>query len=119
MCKDLNLVHTDAQGNRMLIAQLDDEHLLNIIAMHIRKIVALRQASENENIVSRFDRALYNLQELNPEVAASQAAQRVSILMPYIMEAYLRELMDFVIPLRKALGRAEDFTLLPKYIEGE
>ena len=104
--------HKTADGLTPII-MLEDSHLLNIIRMHLRSIenarLLLEQKDKPLNTVASV---LYrNQPQIDPSQVISKAHET---LMPYIMEATMRDLSsDFILQMRIAYG----FTPQQKVIE--
>ncbi len=101
----MNMIHTDKEGNRMLIAEMNDKHLVNTINFQIRRLKSLRNASTIGDKVSKFDQVLYGIDDLDEGRAAHHFKDQLVCLSPYIIEAYVRGLDESAIALGEALGR--------------
>lgn len=84
--------HTTRTGERLPIAAMSDEHLLNLIAMFCAKMTAARAAAETQSELSPFERRLYGVDDLSPTDAADIVREGMARLAPYVLEAALRGL---------------------------
>lgn len=100
-------IHTDSKGNTMLIAQMDDRHLINTINQKLR-LFAEAKAALGINISTTDPLISILAPQLSTERLQRQAKQRIQdiheSIQPYILEASLRGL-GITVQLQKAYGR--------------
>lgn len=101
---DIPMHHTTRTGERLPIAAMTNEHLLNLIAMLCTKMAAARAAAETQSELSAFERRLYGIADLSPVDAADIVREGMARLAPYVLEAALRGL-DVSGELQTAIGR--------------
>lgn len=101
---DFPMHHMTRTGERLPIAAMTNEHLLNMIAMLCDKMAAARAAAETQSNVSAFERRLYGIADLSPLDAADIVREGMAHLAPYVLEAALRGL-DVAADLQSAIGR--------------
>lgn len=108
--------HTDAKGNTLLIAQMDDEHLANFIKLICRQIVNRRKIAQSSELVDEYQRQLYGVDRMDADEAARQNKQAFKLLYPYLAETFVRNLHDVRPVVIDALGRKtsiQDALVLP------
>lgn len=105
--------HTTRDGTTMLIAQMDDRHLLNTIKLFSKALPEFRNIAESNESVS-MDDILYNVpEEMSPEDAIVLWRNTVRHLQPYLAEALLRDaIRDDVAALMQE--RIQRSTALPR-----
>jgi len=98
--------HTTADGQRMLVAEMESDHLLNWIDYAIRaaeKVAMdfLRSVEEAQVEATPYTKAfdrLYGIERKTPEVSAAVYADTierlVSMLEPYFTEVFIRNFND-------------------------
>ena len=97
--------HYTREGNKMLVAEMGDDHLQNLVKLKIAKLGQLQsQMMENPNM-SEFQARLYGVETVDVKAAARESRNIIKSLYPYLAELYLRGLTDLVEPLRKVIGR--------------
>jgi hypothetical protein len=96
--------HTQRDGKTLLIAQMDDDHLNNMIQLVLRKIEEVQSLREPAQ-VDPYEQRLYGLKTITPEDAADAVRELIQKLYPYLAEAYLRGLEGPRIKLIEVLGR--------------
>jgi len=101
---DFPMHHMTRTGERIPIAAMTNEHLLNLIAMLCTKMAAARAAAETQSELSAFERRLYGIADLSPVDAADIVREGMAHLAPYVLEAALRGL-DVAADLQTAIGR--------------
>ena len=101
---DLPMHHTTRTGERLPIAAMTSEHLLNMIAMLCNKMADARAAAETQSEVSPFERRLYGITDMSPIDAADIVREGMAHLAPYVLEAALRGL-NVSPDLQSAIGR--------------
>jgi hypothetical protein len=99
--------HRTKDGTTMLIAQMDDQHLINMINSMLRKVQEAQRASQNMDKATAFQRRLYNLPEVTEEEVADVTRAVIQGLYPYLAEAYLRDLPGPRLALVEILGRSD------------
>lgn len=98
--------HFTRDGNQMLIAEMDDNHLQNLVKLKIAQLGKLQgQMAENPKM-SEFQARLYGVETVDVEKAARESRRIIEGLYPYLAELYLRNLTDLVAPLRRVVGRS-------------
>lgn len=97
--------HITREGKRLLIAQMDDEHLNNFVSLILSKVKVV-QNTGGEN-VTEFHRVLYNLPKIDESARAESTREALQRLYPYLAEAYLRGLEGPRKLLIDVLGREE------------
>lgn len=111
-------IHYTADGGSILIAAMDDQHLLNTIALFCRKMENVRSAVDQQGTASAFERALYGFDTVSAEDAASMIRQGIETVAPYVFEAALRGL-DVRADLQAAIGRAGQLGVITRQINGK
>lgn len=103
--------HTTEDGE-ILIAQMTDDHLINTIKLHCRKICQYRALAENGITSNVFLKVLAGVNDAAArKEAESQIRVRHALLTEYVIEAALRGLS--VAPyLQTAYGRSEVMPVL-------
>ena len=97
--------HCTREGDKMLVAEMGDDHLQNLVKLKIAKLGQLQsQMMENPNM-SEFQARLYGVETVDVKAAARESRNIIKSLYPYLAELYLRGLTDLVEPLRKVIGR--------------
>jgi hypothetical protein len=96
--------HTDQNGNTKLVAELDDQHLMNIIRYIVRKATGAHAALGNITM-GEFETKLYGLRKVSEGEFAEKINSTIELLYPYVFEAALR---GFVInkELSQLVGRS-------------
>ena len=80
--------HKDRDGNRCLIAAMDNDHLTNYVVLRCKEVHRVM----NTKVALKDPRmaALYRVNIPTPEEAGAKAAGMVEQLYPYLSEALLR-----------------------------
>lgn len=98
--------HTTAEGRTMLVAEMDNDHLLNTINLALGKVEQIAvefarivSASETEDTpYSEAWRIMYDIPKRSAKSTAREYAQTVEMtakyLAPYIMELFTRNFTD-------------------------
>ena len=95
------------EDGEILVAQMEDDHLVNTIRLHCRKIAQYRGVAEGNIASDVFLRVLGNLDSSSfRREAENQIRMRHSLLVEYVAEAALRGL-DVSRHLQMAYGRSE------------
>jgi hypothetical protein len=97
--------HTTRDGQMMLIAQMDNEHLLNLINFRLSRAEAAMHAVEESATICAIDRKLYALPEITGERAAQIVRREIGALYPYISECWLRGVDTYRERFQQLLGR--------------
>lgn len=85
--------HTTTQGKTMLIAQMDDEHLTNMVLLFLNRALELQEAaSESNGNVNEYQRHLYGIETIDAETAAKATRSALFKLYPYLSELFFRDL---------------------------
>jgi hypothetical protein len=107
----INVKHITKDGNKMLIGQMDDSHLINTINMHFRNLSNLRTQlnAQSDNGKNKLLSFLDKRESIDPERIKSIYEGILVSIGDYYMEAVLRgldtdEMRD---ELRASLGRSE------------
>jgi hypothetical protein len=95
--------HTTTTGSTILIAEMEDSHLINMINLVSRKILELQNRLKTPS--SNYQQVLYGLPKVNEETIAKAIREFIQKLYPYLAEAYLRGLTEPLVFLRMAVGR--------------
>lgn len=108
--------HTDANGKVMLIAEMSNDHLINMIKLllnRIKECSSYIDAIDNGEApkTSALQRSVYGESDtpLKKELAKKILNSSISALPKYIMESHLREL-SFSSELQKTFGRSSVYT---------
>lgn len=96
--------HTTADGNRMLVCQMEDQHLKNTIRMVFRTITEMNECAATQP-AEKLTRQFYNLKTISQKNAANLSREAIQRLYPYLVEAYLRGFDDIGSEFRDLLGR--------------
>ncbi len=87
----MNNIHITKDGKKMLISQMENNHLLNTIKFYLNKIESAKKYLESKINMNNFKSALYGI---NNEQVSKKAKESIPIitnkLLPYIFEAALR-----------------------------
>ena len=84
----LQAVHVTKEGKRMLIAEMDDDHLLNTIHLFVKAMNEVYLASRG--VSNKYQSKLYGVEVLDPEQAAIMINDFLSQAAPYFFEAFFR-----------------------------
>lgn len=95
--------HTTKDKKTMLIAQMDDQHLTNMIALILRQVGEIRGLTNDH--LSDYERTLYDIPKVSEEEVAMATRLALQKLYPYLAEAYLRGLEGPRKMLVETLGR--------------
>ena len=97
--------HYTREGNKMLVAEMGDDHLQNLVKLKIAKLGQLQSQMTESPHMSEFQARLYGVGTVDVKAAARESRNIIKSLYPYLAELYLRGLTDLVEPLRKVIGR--------------
>jgi len=86
--------HVTRDGERMLIAEMDDEHLLNTLKAFARAAKKLHGMLGGKQTSDPYLCSLYGVERIDPEVAAMKIRQAIVKMYPYLAEAWFRRLVD-------------------------
>jgi hypothetical protein len=103
-------VHVTRERNRMLIAEMEDDHLTNFIMLKLRAIAAVKAACKEEPSMDEYTARLYGAKRVSVDEAADISRMEIRALYPYLAEVLMRgdSVRNTVVPaLRETLGRAE------------
>lgn len=131
----LKAIHVTATGSKMLIAQMETQHLLNTVNYAFTKISALvPQTVVEKTPQSSYRSALYGQQEVNPKIAAQIVSDSYDAIAPYALEVMFRmeeiaqndSYMETFREIRKQMetllqrtGKLEDLCNLPSVVPVE
>jgi hypothetical protein len=96
--------HMTKEGNVLLVAEMEDSHLENLIAMFLVKIIKNKRMI-NGQALDPYQAALYNIPKHSAESLAKENRELIGRLYPYLAEAYLRGLSGNRQQLVEAMGR--------------
>lgn len=99
--------HTTRDGLTILIAEMDDTHLINTIKLFSKDLPALAEHAQGDNMVERD--VLYKRPgHIKPDDATRLWRNQIQRLYPYLAEAILRDsIRDDVASIAKvAIGRS-------------
>lgn len=106
-CVPGHFIHTDAEGKTYLIAEMSDNHLLNMLKLLVRGTSKFK--AHTERIGNEFQSGIYGVKIIDPYEAGENVRTIIYKAEPYVMEAVARglEVEDIV---REIMGRetAED-----------
>jgi hypothetical protein len=88
MSNFLKTVHVTAQGERMLITQMETRHLLNTIRSNMRKIASVTSISQEKDDVYRS--TLYGKKSISPKDAAELVNEGIEGSAQYFVECFFR-----------------------------
>jgi hypothetical protein len=114
-------MHVTKEGDRMLIAQMTDEHLVNFINLVLKQAKVAQGAKTDE--LTDYHRILYNLPVVDERSIAEVTREALQKLYPYLAEAYLRgidtprELLQEVMGRDKAVPNFRGLAQLPSVID--
>lgn len=101
--------HRTKDGINMPIATMTNEHLLNLIRSRLGRVgeirAALQRSPDAVSTEERVQASMYKIRVLTPEEAADHIRGLVDELMPYLLEAYLRNMPEPRLLLIQAIGR--------------
>lgn len=102
-------IHTTRDGEQMLIAQMEDKHLINTIRMILRKVQSATAALSNPVTINPMI-GVFHPEMKTDEIrrkAENVIRQGVDSLQPYLMEAYMRPGMAIALQedMQSAFGR--------------
>lgn len=89
----LRTTHIKKDGQQMLIAEMDDSHLLNMIRMLSRGILDIKSGIDRYYKLSPINRVMFfndNDDGISIEDAQEEIENRVYHLQPYLFEAWFR-----------------------------
>lgn len=96
--------HVTSDGRSVLIAQMNDDHLRNMIRLILKAVREIRAKSEG-NDLNPYHAALYGIRNIDPQEAARINREAIRKLYPYLAEAFLRGLDDLRDEVAEAIGR--------------
>jgi hypothetical protein len=105
-------MHRDAQGAEILIAAMDDTHLMNTVRLRCRQIKTALNSSAT--ITDPTQAALYGIKAKSAEEAGEAARKVVTKTYPYLADALLRGGEVAAVcasEIRNALGRENTVAL--------
>lgn len=105
--------HITRDGDNLLIAQMSDTHLRNFLNLLFDQIRQAKEIGQANTKASEFDRALYNLPEINETEAGQMVRQVLKQMYPYLTEAFLRDMEDVRADLVEVMGRNGKLVALP------
>lgn len=114
--------HRTKEGDVMLVAEMEDSHLLNTIRLMLRNLAEARRIAESGNVRSDYFATV--LSGRDPKAAQRQAKEMMmgihATVQPYIAEAALRGI-EITALLRVTYGRdkALERTAMPTALLGE
>lgn len=99
--------HKTREGHVMLIAAMEDSHLINFLRMLFSKVGEVKAAMAliDESASTRFANRLYGLKPISPEDGADAIRELLEKAQPYLVEAYLRGLDEPRVLLQQAMDR--------------
>lgn len=101
-----NQTHQEKTGEITMIAELKNQHLKNIVEMHLRNLKAAKDVIDCDTKVSKFEQVLYGFDpKMNEKQARKIIDNSMAMLPSYIMECMIRG-FDYGSKLRDILGRA-------------
>ena len=104
--KDMNKLHKTKAGDSMMISQMEDDHLSNHIKLLLRKIDSAKNALDANMKISKFQSAMYGVNNESLEKKASKVIKDMAEkLYPYLAEAMLRGI-SFTKELQKTFERS-------------
>lgn len=84
----LDFQHVTKDGKRMLVSQMDTDHLLNLINLRLKKANEVFVASKQS--VDPYKARLYGIRGVDPEQAAALVEDMLARTAPYFIEAFFR-----------------------------
>jgi hypothetical protein len=84
----LKTVHNTAQGERMLISQMETRHLLNTIRLGVRKMKTIVSVSQEKDETFRAE--LYGKQTISPKEGADLINAAFDEMSVYFVEIFFR-----------------------------
>lgn len=87
--------HTTANGDKMLIAQMDDDHLKNTIGVYCTRIKSQIQMIDRLATLKESEKILYGFQQSDVNMtnkAAEEINSAASGMSAYIVEACIRDI---------------------------
>lgn len=101
--------HITAQGRRILIHNMTDDHLRNTINAVCRRIISLKkklEPVEDNTPINQYNRLLYRVSDtIDVEEAVRRNLKLIISLQPYLAEAFLRKMWDLQPIVADAMGR--------------
>ena len=79
----------------MPIAAMDDTHLLNTLNLFVRRLKAYIETAKVGNGLDEVQRAVYDVERVNPQDVAQRIRYFLTVASPYILELYIRGDMSF------------------------
>ena len=115
--------HRTKDGNKMLVAEMTDEHLLNTIHLVLDSALRTKGSGDPASAMSDFQASMYGIERVDSKKAGELVRAAVERLYPYLSELFLRQFTitdeDYATKVDKAheklvslLGRHE--SLAPK-----
>lgn len=101
--------HTTREGNKMLIAQMEDNHLLSTIELHCREIRNKLEMIDRYHTLKESEKIMYGYDQDNKEVkelVKQEVHVRTDMLSAYVFEASLRKI-DVSNILQDTYGRTD------------
>lgn len=101
----MNQYHTTAEGKRMLISQMESDHLENYIKMRLAQVLELEKRATAEQAGFKAQLAGAEPIDIRKAVRASQSL--LNDLQPYLVEAYIRDLKAPREQIQMVVGRTD------------
>jgi len=98
--------HTTANGETMLICEMEDDHLMNTIKMVSKRFLEYKKHQTETSGQSEYERHLYNRSSVSPKDLADKTKEIADLLAPYILEGVLRGYQLYPL-VQETFGRKE------------
>jgi len=109
----MNLKHKTKEGITMLIAEMEDNHLLSTINLFCNNIATFINVLDNPKELKKSQQVLYGAEVMSEGEASNKLVSLTDKLLPYVFEASIRGL-NVADMLQQAYGRKAYETITPK-----
>lgn len=99
-------VHRTATGQKLLIAEMGDQHLVNTVKLILNGIEQRNKMLVGASGLSEYQAKLYSVEVLDVAAVAKKNRSAIQQLYPYLAELYLRGMDQLVPDVQAAVGRA-------------
>ena len=109
----MNLTHTTKEGQTLMIAEMDNNHLKNTVTMILKGVEMAKEVLKGKEL-DPFKKALYSSR--TPAMSKTQAKKIIATapenVSPYILECVIRGI-DFSVEIRKTFDRTYEKEKFP------
>lgn len=98
--------HYTATGQKLLIAEMSDQHLVNTVKLILDGIEQRNKMLASASGLSEYQAKLYSVEVMDVAAVAKKNRTAIQKLYPYLAELYLRDMHQLVPAVQAAVGRA-------------